>query len=217
METRPTRTLPIRRSPVTIPTPMQPVAELDVIDQKTVFWGGFQTSIKCDCGSCAFRRPEGWIVFDPVPLASRAWRLLLDVAPVHAIVLTSGNHQRESLTLGTLHRAPIHAPDDARGEVDATTWHKPGSILNGFEMIPLPGGGPGEAAWCDGHSLVLGDAVTHLDSLAILPDKYCSSQPDLRRSLRLLPELAFDRIFFAHGLPLITDAREAVTAFVENL
>lgn len=196
---------------------MKPVAEFDVIDQKTVFWGGFQASVKCDCGSCAFRRPEGWIVFDPVPLAAVAWRALLDAGPVHAIVLTSGNHQRESLTLGTAHNAPVHAPEDARGEVDATAWHRPGSILDGFQMIPLPGAGPGEAAWCDGHSLVLGDAITHLDGLAILPDKYCSSPAGLRRSLRVLTDLAFDRVFFAHGLPLIANARDAVADFVDNL
>ena len=56
--------------------------------------------------------------------------------------------------------------------------------------------------------LVIGDAVTNLDGLQILPEKYCADLPLLLNSLRALRALQFDIACFAHGLPIIGKARE---------
>jgi len=196
---------------------MTAVPEFDRLSEEVVVWQGYNPEVRCDCGSCAVLRPGGWVLFDPIPLADVAWGELLAQAPVQRIVLTSGNHQRESLILREMHGVAVHAPVSARGEIEADHWHTDGETVDGFRLIPLPGGGPGESAWCDDDTLVIGDAMIHLDGLAILPAKYCADERSLQKSLAILPSLAFSRVTFAHGLPLVTDARSRLTEFLKSL
>lgn len=187
---------------------MKPIPEADWIHDALACWHGYNPDVRCDCSSVAVLTGVGWLVFDPLPLARAAWDQLLDKGPVRGIFLTSGNHQRDSLALREESGAPIHAPASSQGEVEADVWHEPGGVVEGFFLTPLPGGGPGEGAWCDGTVLVIGDAVIHLDGLAFLPDKYCEDPKRMRRSLKVLGDLHFDSVFFAHGLPIMLRARE---------
>ena len=56
----------------------------------------------------------------------------------------------------------------------------------------MPGGSPGETAYHAAGVVVIGDAVTNLDGLQILPEKYCADLPLLINSLRDLRALEFD-------------------------
>lgn len=189
---------------------MKPVDELDWISGRVAIWHGFDPGVRCECGSTAVLTDLGWVVFDPVPLAGNAWAELLDIAKVHAIALTGGNHQRESLSLREKFPTFIYAPEAARGEVEADVWLKEGDVLAGFTLVELPGAAIGEAAWCDGTHLVVGDALIHDGSFGFLPDKYCSNPGELRKSLKKLLALNFQTILFAHGLPLLSQARESL-------
>ena len=193
---------------------MKPVSELDWIGRDLAVWHGFDSVARCDCGSTAVLTSPGWVIFDPLPLSGSAWAEILDVANVHAIALTSGNHQRESLSLKETLQVSIHAPKSARGEIDADFWLKNGEALAGFSLVDLPGATPGESAWCDGRRLVLGDALIHFDQLEFLPDKYCTNPAELRKSVRKLLDLDFDSVFFAHGLPLLSQAHEKMAALL---
>ena len=77
-----------------------------------------------------------------------------------------------------------------------------------LRAIALPGGSPGETAYHAAGVLVIGDAVTNLDGLQVLPEKYCADLPLLLNSLRALRALPFDIACFAHGLPIVGKARE---------
>ena len=44
-----------------------------------------------------------------------------------------------------------------------------------LRAIELPGGSPGETAYHAPGVLVIGDAVTNLDGLQVLPEKYCAT------------------------------------------
>lgn len=193
---------------------MKPVPELDWIAPDLVIWHGFNPEVRCECGSTAVLTAEGWIVFDPIPLAESAWTELLSRANVKAIALTSGNHQRESLALQQKLQAPVIAPEPARGEIEADRWLKDGDSAAGFSLIELPGAAPGEAAWCDGRHLVLGDALIHFDNLSLLPDKYCTDPAELRRSAQKLLKQEFETLLFAHGLPVVAHAREKIAALL---
>jgi glyoxylase-like metal-dependent hydrolase (beta-lactamase superfamily II) len=193
---------------------VKPVTELDWIGDCLAVWHGFDPEVRCECGSTAVLGDEGWVIFDPIPLSTSAWAELLAVAKVHAIALTSGNHQRDSLAIKSALKTPIHAPESARGEIEADVWCKDGDTLVGFSLTGLPGAGPGEAAWCDGRHLVVGDALLHLDQLEFLPDKYCSNPAELRKSTKQLLGLNFQSVFFAHGLPLISQARENIATLL---
>ncbi|MFZ4773911.1 MAG: hypothetical protein ACOYM3_01020 [Terrimicrobiaceae bacterium] len=194
---------------------MKPVPELDWIAPDLAVWHGFNPEVRCECGSSAVLTAEGWIVFDPIPLAKNAWAELLSQAKVKAIALTSGNHQRESLALKKILSAPIFAPELARGEIEADEWLKEGDVLAGFSLIGLPGAAPGESAWCDGKHLVVGDALIHFDQLSLLPDKYCTNPAELRTSVQKLLKPEFQTVLFAHGLPIVSHAREKIAALLK--
>lgn len=181
---------------------MTPVPEAVRVGDNVVAWEGFNPDVRCDCGSSACRVAEGWLVFDPVPLAERAWAELLAEAPLFAVALTSGNHQRESLEIRARHGVAIHAPTGACGEIEADVWVSPGSDLGGFRLIDLPGGAAGESAWYDGGTLVVGDALIHLKGLEWLPDQYCTDAVLLKKSAAALAPLDVERVCFAHGRPL---------------
>lgn len=193
---------------------MKPVSEVDWIGGDLAVWHGFDPAVRCECCSTAVLTNEGWVVFDPLPLSGDAWEEILGVACVSAIALTSGNHQRESLTLKTMLQTSLHAPESARGEIVADVWLQEGDALSGFSLIGLPGAAPGESAWCDGRHLVIGDALIHSDQLEFLPDKYCTNPAELRKSARKLLDLEFELLFFAHGLPLLSRAHEEIAALL---
>jgi glyoxylase-like metal-dependent hydrolase (beta-lactamase superfamily II) len=83
-----------------------------------------------------------------------------------------------------------------------------------LRAIALPGGSPGETAYHAPGVLVIGDAVTNLDGLQVLPENYCADLPLLRTSLRALRPLQFDIACFAHGLPIVGRAREKLADIV---
>lgn len=195
---------------------MTPVAETHRIAPDFLTWSGYNPDVRCDCGSAAALTTAGWVVFDPIPLADTAWADLTELAPVAAIALTSGNHQRESLTLSERFKVPVHAPAAARTELRADVWHDEGGEVCGFRLVALPGAATGESVWCDGRSLIIGDALIHLDGLAVLPDKYCEDPNLLRTSLRKLTALTFERAAFAHGDPVPVRARELITGFLDS-
>ncbi|MDX2080697.1 MAG: hypothetical protein SFU53_07920 [Terrimicrobiaceae bacterium] len=196
---------------------MTPVCEFDRLARDVVIWHSYQAAVRAGCGSTAVRVQTGWVVFDPLPLEEVAWAALLGIAPVTAIVLTSGNHERASSDFARRSGSLVHAPAGARGEVRADVFHEADAIVHGFRSISLPGAGPGETAWTDGSTLVIGDALINLDGLALLPDKYCSDPKLLRRSLRVLLSETFERVTFAHGEPLVEQANDRLSEFVSCL
>ena len=78
-----------------------------------------------------------------------------------------------------------------------------------FSPIPLPGAGEGETAFFhpSTRTLVVGDALIHLfpQPLMPLPEKYCTNPTQLKSSLSQLFSYPIERIFFAHGAPILQD------------
>ena len=95
--------------------------------------------------------------------------------------------------------------DVLRNSLQASVVEK----VQGFEAIPLPGAGENETAYFHhaSKSLIIGDALIHLspDPLMPLPAKYCTNSDLLKTSLKRLLELPIQRIFFAHGAPILQD------------
>ena len=83
----------------------------------------------------------------------------------------------------------------------------------GLEVVEIPGGPSGEIALHHGEAggeLIVGDSLIHFDpyGFTFLPDKYCTDARQMRRALRALLDLQFERILFAHGTPIISRGRE---------
>ena len=162
------------------------------------------------------------VVFDPIGLAPEVWDWFPPHGPPIALVLTNENHERDTLGWRDLFPVPVWAAPDAHLELGGVQrWEnspKPTCPIDGWEIIPLPGGARGETAWhCASLSLVVfGDALVNLEgrSFELLPDRYCTDPSRLRHSLRLLLERRFDSALFAHGHPLLGSASDKIAALL---
>jgi len=189
---------------------MKPVPEYSTVRPGLFHWQGYNPAVKCDCSSTAIVTPSGLIFIDPIPLADGALKDLVSEsfsAPA-AIVLTSGNHQRESLALAKRFGIPVFAPDQAGDDIIADQRLRSGEPVAGMESIALPGFGPGETAFEHEGVLIFGDALINLEpeGLRLLPEKYREDKKQSLRSLAVLGKLKPQALLFAHGNPIMEHA-----------
>ena len=195
---------------------MKPVPEYATVRNGIFHWQGYEPAVKCDCSSTALVTPSGLIFIDPVPLAEEVLKELVGEAfsAPAAIVLTSGNHQRESLALAKHFGIPVFAPEDAGDDISADQRFRSGDPVAGMESIALPGFGPGETAFLHDGALVFGDALINLEpqGLRLLPEKYREDKKQSLRSLAVLGVLKPQVLLFAHGHPIVDRAPERLAA-----
>jgi len=189
---------------------VKPVPEYSTLRPGLFHWQGYEPEVKCDCSSTAVVTPSGLIFIDPVPLADAALKDLVaeSFSAPAAVVLTSGNHQRESLALAKRFGIPVFAPADAGNDIIADQRFRSGDPVAGMESIALPGFGPGETAFLHEGALIFGDALIHLDpeGLRLLPEKYREDKKQSLRSLASLAAIKPQLLLFAHGQPIIHNA-----------
>jgi glyoxylase-like metal-dependent hydrolase (beta-lactamase superfamily II) len=194
---------------------MKPVPDFHQITSDLFVWHGYNPECKTDCTSTAIRTPEGFVLIDPVRLEEQAIERMVNDDKVVAVLLTNGNHLRGSLYEKERLDVPIYAPNGAQSMVPLDRVVSDGELLwETLRAIALPGGSPGETAYHAPGVLVIGDAVTNLDGLKVLPESYCADLPLLLTSLRALQPLQFDIACFAHGLPIVGRAREKLAEIV---
>lgn len=189
---------------------MKPVAEYSTIRSGLFHWQGYESAVKCDCSSSALVTPAGLVFIDPIPLADEAQKELVleSFSAPAAVVLTSGNHQRESLSLAKRFGIPVFAPEDAGDDIIANQRFHSGDPVAGMESIALLGFGPGETAFLHEGALIFGDALINLEpeGLRPLPEKYREDKKQSLRSLGVLKGLKPEVLLFAHGHPIIQSA-----------
>jgi hypothetical protein len=189
---------------------VRPADEFQEVRDGLWCWQRFQPSVKVDCTSTAIRIGGKLVFVDPIPLAAEALGELIEQAAPAAIVVTNGNHDRAAEQLRSQFNIPVLAHADAVADLGfaVNQFVSDGELLFGsLRVITLSGAGAGEIALHDARGwLILGDALINLelDGLALLPDKYCTDAPEMRRSLRKLLRFPSEVLTFAHGLPLIS-------------
>jgi len=197
---------------------MKPVSEYSTIRPGVFFWQGYETEVKCDCSSSAVVTPAGVIFIDPIPLAEEALRDLVveSESSPSAVLLTSGNHQRESLAFARRFGIPIFAPKDAGEEIVADQRFVSGEGVAGMKAITLSGFGPGETAFSFEDILIFGDALINLEpeGMRLLPEKYRTDKKQSLRSLSALQLLAPEILLFAHGTPVLQRASERLACLI---
>lgn len=196
--------------------------EFQVLSDNVYHWSVYEPAVKCEIGCTALRLASGLVVIDPVPLAEPAWQELLAIAPLRAILLTNGNHVRNTIELRKHHHVPIvTAPDTRRDitELRPDVILLPNELLYGITPLAIPGATPGETAFYSNLGvMMIGDAVinTNLErGLEFVPDKYCSNPEQNRTSLKTLLNFDFHTLTFAHGTPITTHAKEKLAALLK--
>lgn len=197
--------------------------EFQALNDEVFHWSVYAPDCKCEIGCTALKLPTGLVVIDPVPLAEAAWNELLAHGPLRAILLTNGNHVRDTLELRKKFPVPVvTAPDTRRDitELKPDVLLLPNELLYGIAAISIPGATPGETAfYVNSGVLILGDAVINSSletGLEFLPDKYCADAKQNRASLRKLLSLNFHTLTFAHGAPVTTHAKEKLSALLKS-
>jgi glyoxylase-like metal-dependent hydrolase (beta-lactamase superfamily II) len=187
-------------------------------------WHAFDPSVKADLFSTAVATAKGTILVDPIKPSSDDLSQLQARAPITGIVITSQNHWRASNQLSHQLSVPIFAHATAELENVSSSFVPVANIdrlESGLEIIAIEGAAPGEIAiWYepDGGTLIVGDALINVEpyGFTLLPPKYCADHRKMRRSLRQLADRKLKRIFFAHGLPIISGAVPRFRALLDS-
>ena len=197
---------------------MKPAPEYSTVHPGLFHWQGYEPEVKCDCSSTAIVTAAGLVFIDPIPLTDDALKDLVaeSFSAPAAVVLTSGNHQRESLTLAKRFGIPVFAPENAGDDIIANQRFRASEPVAGMKSVPLPGFGPGETAFIYEGALIFGDALINLEpeGLRLLPEKYREDKKWSLRSLEAIQGLNAETILFAHGHPIVQSASDRLSACV---
>jgi len=188
---------------------MLEASDLQPLTDQLWLWQAYNPALKSELFSSAVKTGAGLFLVDPIPLASAALDELTASGVITGIVVTNANHTRAADAFATRFKAPVFA---AGG---------PKKISAGLTTIAIEGAAPGEIALHlenDGGTIITGDALINFEpfGFALLPPKYCSDQKVMRRSLRQLLDLPFERLLFAHGTPILAGARARLAALLAN-
>lgn len=182
---------------------MAHATELESVAPGVLLWRAYDASIKTELFATGLSTPAGTCLIDPIPLAPGATTTLTNVA---GIVVTNENHDRSANDFAERFQVPVYS---ALSE----------SFPEGLTAIPIEGAAPGEiavhAAAANG-VMVIGDALINFDpyGFTFLPAKYCTNPKLMRKSLAKLLDYPFERMLFAHGMPIQAQAHKRLAALL---
>ena len=185
--------------PGLIISPMASAPEIEHVASGLFIWRVYDPAIKAELFSTGLRADSGTYLLDPIPLAPDAMAEIRAMRKVAGIVLTNENHDRAATYFAETFKAPIY---------------RNGTLAVGtLTPIQIEGGPAGEIAIYSSQgngTMVIGDALINFDpyGFAFLPAKYCMDAKAMRRSLKKLLDYSFERLLFAHGMPILKGARE---------
>jgi hypothetical protein len=189
--------------------------EVDEVSPGILVWQAYDSKSKADLFSTALTTHAGTYVIDPIPLASDGLRTLRAQPEAAGIFITNVNHARAAAEFARTFSIPILAHGELGGIADfphATAVQDGEELCRGLSAVALDGGPAGEMALHyknNGGTMILGDALINFEppGFGVLPAKYCQNANLLRQSLTKLLDYAFERMLFAHGMPILAGAR----------
>ncbi|HEV3409108.1 MAG TPA: hypothetical protein VG095_02355 [Chthoniobacterales bacterium] len=194
--------------------------EIDALGDGLAIWHRYDSAMKAEVFSTALPSAAGIYLVDPIPLSQEELAMVSGGRNVVGIIVTNANHERAAPMFAQQLAAPIYASAGAQ-LATALAIEDGQSLTSDLAAIFIEGAGPGEIALHSrrsGGTLVVGDALINFGSHGFdyLPAKYATDPKLLRKSLRKLLSFSFERIFFAHGTPIVSRARERLIALLES-
>lgn len=187
-------------------------------------WHRYDPTAKVDLFATKITTTLGACLIDPIPIPPAILSDLIASDRVIAIILTNGNHLRAAEDFSRQFDVPIYAHAGAVADLTckaAVETADGDRIALSLETITLDGAAPGEIALhsgAEGGTLILGDALINMGSLGFtfLPAKYCTNPKLMRKSLRKLLRYPCERILFAHGTPIVSQARSRLAELLNG-
>jgi hypothetical protein len=191
---------------------------LDEVAPGIFVWQTYDSRVKADLFSTALETSAGTYLVDPIPLDEKTLLNFSAKRTMAGICVTNVNHARAATEFARTFSVPIYVQDELCGNADfpgAIGMSVGEGIVQGLTGIAIPGGPEGEMALyhhADEGTMVLGDGLINFEphGFGFLPAKYCLNARMMRRSLGKLLDYSFDRMFFAHGTPILSNARARV-------
>jgi len=198
-------------------------AEIEPVFPGICLWRFYDPSVKADLFSTAVETAAGLYLVDPIPLAPDAIASLTSRAKIAGIIVTNENHERAAAQFGGKFKVPIYL-DAALASATKLPGVAPvqeSSFPAELTAVAIDGGPAGEIAIhfaATGGTMVIGDALINFEPyrFALLPAKYSSNFKLMRRSLSELLDYSFERMLFAHGLPILSHARERLELLLKE-
>jgi hypothetical protein len=154
-------------------------------------WSVFDAPRDVDFHGFCWVRPEGNVLFDPLPMSSHDRAHLERLGGAAWIVLSNSDHTRAANEIAAWTRARIAAPAAERSvfPYPCERWLSDGdALVPGLRVYALDGSKtPGELAFrIDGSTLLFGDLVRahRADVLHLLPDAKLTDRAAALRSVR---------------------------------
>lgn len=187
---------------------MPSAAELEIVPPGAAFWRYYDRRIRTELFSTALQTETGTFVIDPIAADAE---VLSGLHNLKAILITNENHQRAAADFSQRFAVPIFSNP---GEFET-------NLLPSLRAIPIAGAPSGEiAVFWDAHggTMVIGDALINFDpyGFTFLPRKYCLDAALMKRSLAKLLDFPFQRMFFAHGAPIVSHARDRLDKLLQG-
>ncbi len=203
---------------------MKPATQLTEITRTLFGWASFHAQWKVNFNSYALKTAEGVVFIDPVqPDAALAEKLDTLGEPL-AIILTNAHHDRAADWFRKRYSVQIYAHEKAQSDCDTKidVLAVSGEMLPGkLKTVFLAGVTTSEMALFTkqaGGILFIGDALLNPAGakLQLLADQFIEDKKPARESLRKLADYKFKIATFAHGDPIIKDAKKVMTGFLKK-
>jgi hypothetical protein len=165
---------------------------------------------------------EEGVLIDPIaPPEGLEW---FDGREIGEILLTNRHHTRSAFDLQDRLGATIRAPRAGMHDLPADRvqpYDFGDELTAGIRPRAISDTWPDETALeIPGHSAVaIADGVMDYDGLGFVPDSLLGDDPEAEKRrlregfARLAAEVDFDNLLFAHGIPIVGDAREQLRRF----
>jgi Metallo-beta-lactamase superfamily len=187
---------------------MAVASEIEFVAPGLCLWRVYDPAVKAELYSTALTVSESTYLVDPVPLAPDALGELSSHSAIAGVIVTNENHQRAATEFADKFDAPIYS-------------HGSQPLPPSLTAVQIEGAVAGEIAVHSeavGGIVIMGDALINFDpyGFTFLPAKYCLNVKAMRRSLPKLLDYSFERMVFAHGVPILSGARRRLEQLLEN-
>jgi glyoxylase-like metal-dependent hydrolase (beta-lactamase superfamily II) len=181
-------------------------------------WSVFNAERNLDFHSVLWLRPEGNVVFDPLPISEHDFAHLASLGTLAWIVITNSDHVRDAARLAELTGAKLAGPagEQSAFPIACDRWLVDGDVLvDGLQVFALEGSKTlGELALLVGsNTLITGDLVRAHEGgrLTLLPDAKLKDKALALRSVARLAARDVDAVLVGDGWPVFRDGQRALT------
>jgi len=203
---------------------LKPATELRAVTRNLFGWSSFHPQWKTDFNSYALRTSEGVIFVDPLKPDPAVIEKLAAFGEPIGILLTNAHHNRDADWFRKQYEIQVYAHEKAKADCETSidVLLMDGERLpGGVKAVHLPGSSEGEMAYyarTSGGIVLIGDTLVNQTGkgLTLLPDAYIEDKKQMLKSLQKLLELDFKIATFAHGDPIVQDAKKAIARFVKK-